>query len=225
MATSFPTSLDSLTNPTATDTLDSPPHDTQHADANDAIEALQAKVGADSSAVTSSHDYKITTLESGLSTAQSDITTLESDVAGLVTGKILQVQTATYSTQQSTTSSSLTNTGLNKSITPSATSSKILVIMSFTSRTHTVSSFDAKQSFHAITRNGSTLFEQITGNYWDSQTATTRYITTSSTLVYVDSPSTTSSVNYRLRHRVDAGTLYSFYNNRNASITLLEIGA
>jgi len=64
MATNFPTSLDTLTNPTATDTLDSPPHDTQHANANDAIEALQAKVGIDSSAVTTSLDYKVANLES-----------------------------------------------------------------------------------------------------------------------------------------------------------------
>ena len=59
MATNFPTSLDAFTNPTAVDTLDSPPHDVQHADANDAIEALQAKVGVDGSAVTSSLDYKV----------------------------------------------------------------------------------------------------------------------------------------------------------------------
>ena len=65
MATNFPTSLDTLTNPTATDTLDSPPHDTQHADANDAIEALQAKVGVDSSAVTTSLDYRVGQLEAG----------------------------------------------------------------------------------------------------------------------------------------------------------------
>jgi hypothetical protein len=65
MATNFPTSLDALTNPTATDTLDSVtvPHADQHANANDAIEALQAKVGADGSAVTTSHDYKIAQLE------------------------------------------------------------------------------------------------------------------------------------------------------------------
>jgi len=63
MATNFPASLDTLTNPSATDTLDSPPHDEQHADANDAIEALQAKVGVDSSAVATSHDYKIDALE------------------------------------------------------------------------------------------------------------------------------------------------------------------
>ena len=70
MATNFPASLDTLTNPSATDTLDSPPHDEQHADANDAIEALQAKVGVDSSAVTSSLDYKVATLE-------TDVTALE----------------------------------------------------------------------------------------------------------------------------------------------------
>jgi hypothetical protein len=64
MATSYPASLDSFTNPTAVDTLDSPPHDTQHADANDAIEALQAKVGVDGSAVTTSLDYKVANLES-----------------------------------------------------------------------------------------------------------------------------------------------------------------
>jgi len=57
MASNFPSSLDNFTNPTSTDTLDSPPHDVQHSDANDAIENLQAKVGIDSSAVTTSHDY------------------------------------------------------------------------------------------------------------------------------------------------------------------------
>ena len=59
MATNFPTSLDALTNPTSSDPLNSPSHSAQHANANDAIEALQAKVGVDSSAVTTSLDYKI----------------------------------------------------------------------------------------------------------------------------------------------------------------------
>ena len=66
MATNFPTSLDAFTNPTAVDTLDSPPHDAQHADANDAIEALQAKVGVDGSAVTGSLDYKVAGLTTDL---------------------------------------------------------------------------------------------------------------------------------------------------------------
>jgi len=59
MATDFPTGLDALTNPTATDYLNSPSHAGQHANANDAIEALEAKLGINSSAVTTSHDYKL----------------------------------------------------------------------------------------------------------------------------------------------------------------------
>jgi hypothetical protein len=63
MATNFPTSLDSLTNPTSSDSLNSPSHSAQHANVNDAVEALQAKVGVDSSAVTSSLEYRIAQLE------------------------------------------------------------------------------------------------------------------------------------------------------------------
>lgn len=61
MTTNFPGSLDAFTNPSATDAMDSVtvPHATQHADLNDAVEALQAKVGVDGSAVNSSLDYKV----------------------------------------------------------------------------------------------------------------------------------------------------------------------
>ena len=47
MATNFPTSLDSFTNPSAADALDSVsvPHADQHANLNDAMEAVQAKLG------------------------------------------------------------------------------------------------------------------------------------------------------------------------------------
>lgn len=67
MATNFPTSLDAFTNPTSSDTLDNPPHDQQHADVNDAVEALQAKVGVNGSAVTTSLDYRVAVVEQALS--------------------------------------------------------------------------------------------------------------------------------------------------------------
>jgi hypothetical protein len=41
MATNFPTSVDALTNPVSNDSLNSPSHSAQHANANDAIEALE----------------------------------------------------------------------------------------------------------------------------------------------------------------------------------------
>lgn len=63
MATNFPDSLDSLSNPASSDQLIG--HAQQHANANDAIEALQAKVGIDDSADTNSLDYRISQLEGG----------------------------------------------------------------------------------------------------------------------------------------------------------------
>ena len=63
MATSYPTSLDTFTNPTSSDSLSSPSHSGLHADTADAIEALQVKVGINSSADTSSLEYRIAQLE------------------------------------------------------------------------------------------------------------------------------------------------------------------
>ena len=64
MATNFPASLDSLNNPQGTDSLEG--HAILHGNVNDALEALQAKVGVDNSNVSTSLDYKVTQLESQL---------------------------------------------------------------------------------------------------------------------------------------------------------------
>lgn len=44
MASTFPTSLDTFTNPTAASLLTSPSHSLSHSDLNDAVEALETKV-------------------------------------------------------------------------------------------------------------------------------------------------------------------------------------
>jgi hypothetical protein len=49
MATNFPGSVDNFSNPAATDSLNSPSHSSQHADANDAIEAIETYVLANPS--------------------------------------------------------------------------------------------------------------------------------------------------------------------------------
>jgi len=91
VATNFPTSLDALTNPTSASSLTSPDHAGQHADANDAIEALQAKVGVNSSAVTSSLDYKV----------------------GLIPGKNVVINGAMQVAQRSTSVTGITTIGYN----------------------------------------------------------------------------------------------------------------
>jgi len=59
MPTVFPGTIDSFTNPTPTTDTVTLPHSTQHANHNDAVLALEAKVGVNASAVTTTHDYKL----------------------------------------------------------------------------------------------------------------------------------------------------------------------
>ena len=61
MATNFPSSLDDLSNPQGTDSLQG--HAQLHTNVNDAIEALQEKVGVDNSNDVNSLDYRVTALE------------------------------------------------------------------------------------------------------------------------------------------------------------------
>ena len=71
----FPASLDSLasyvpTNPT-TAPQNGPSHSQHHTLLAEAIEALEVNVGADSSAVTTSHDYRIRALETAVAATGS----------------------------------------------------------------------------------------------------------------------------------------------------------
>ena len=63
MPTQFPGTKDNFLNPIGTDLLENAEprleHSTQHANANDAIEALEAKVGIDTSADSNSLDSKV----------------------------------------------------------------------------------------------------------------------------------------------------------------------
>jgi hypothetical protein len=65
MASTYPTSIDDFTNPATTSKMDVISHSGQHSDINDAVEALEAKVGADSSAVNTTHDYKLSGVSDG----------------------------------------------------------------------------------------------------------------------------------------------------------------
>lgn len=63
MATAFPAGRDNFTNPAGTDSMDSPSHAGQHADANDAIEAIEAFLI--DSPVSQSADYTLTLTDLG----------------------------------------------------------------------------------------------------------------------------------------------------------------
>lgn len=62
MAISFPTSLDNFSNPASTDSLNTPSHSLQHTDLNDAVEAMQRKVGIGTAVATSASAGQVLTI-------------------------------------------------------------------------------------------------------------------------------------------------------------------
>jgi hypothetical protein len=75
MASTYPTSLDSFTNPSASSLLTSPSHAQQHADINDAMEAVQTKLAIGNTVIGTYTAYTPTfvsgvTVGNGVFTAQ-----------------------------------------------------------------------------------------------------------------------------------------------------------
>jgi len=117
-------------------------------------------------------------------------------------GKVLQVVSTSYNGNDSTTSNSFVNTGLAQAITPSATSSKVLIICSISAG----GAADSRPGF--CIKRGST--ELNLGSATDPSATSSRTLVTNATyvtsadrikstgLTYLDSPSTTSATTYTL---------------------------
>ncbi len=87
MPTFFPAALDTLTNPAPGPTGDSldTGHAAQHGNANDAIEAIQARIGVTGSADPSSIDYRLSAAGDGaaINALTEKVTPVDADVIGL----------------------------------------------------------------------------------------------------------------------------------------------
>ena len=91
MSIVFPTALDNFSNPTASSDLSNPSHSQQHADLNDAVEALQLKVGITNSADTNSLDYKIANVVGG--GGSGTVTSVSVTTANGVSGSVATATT------------------------------------------------------------------------------------------------------------------------------------
>jgi hypothetical protein len=159
----------------------------------------------------------------------SSITALPTGVGG----KVLQVVQATTSSQFSTTSTSFVDvTGFVKSITPSSTSNKILVSITFRFGA-TGANSNRAQIRRASTSISLGSTQNNLSNVWTAHGATTQGGDMYS-INYIDSPSTTSSTEYALQvsNSQDTSGLLTRVNGRNdgsansavrGSITLMEI--
>jgi len=140
--------------------------------------------------------------------------------AALPAGSVLQVVVGNYVNITSTTSTSYVDTGLSASITPTATSSKILVIVQ--------ASIELLQSGNSarfvIDRSGT---KPQDPNFIQSLA-----INDGLTLAfaYLDSPSSTSSLTYKIQFKNEQGGYTTRFGNASGdytynTITLMEIAA
>jgi len=144
--------------------------------------------------------------------------------AKLPAGSVLQVVQSSFSTQTDTTSNSYIDTGLTASITPTSSSSKILVLVSQTGLVKFGGSGNGPYMGLRLLRSGIEIiiFErQILYN------ASTQEVNAASSTVYLDSPATTSSTTYKTQFRNAAlsGTVRICADTTTATITLMEIAA
>ena len=110
--------------------------------------------------------------------------------AQMPAGSVLQVLEATSATQVTTTSGDLVDSGHSIAITPSSTSSKVFVQMTFNSNV----SANSTGLIYALHR-GSTKIGDTAIAYITTAGANTHFPTS---LQHLDSPSSTSAVTYKL---------------------------
>ncbi len=147
-------------------------------------------------------------------------------------GKILQVVYGQYATSTTVASTTYTDTGLSASITPTSSSSKILVLVTqqaFILRTANIMGFGLK-----LLRGSTAIYEPSNvdryGQGWiRANGATEVALTSMCTFAYQDSPSTTSSTTYKVQgaaYLATSGGYVNFQENSSSSnIVLMEIGA
>jgi hypothetical protein len=100
MATNYPTSLDAFVNPTITDSLNSPSHSLQHADANDAIEALETKVGVGAAPAGSATSGAVLVASTGGTTSWTTVGTAGINSTGGTIGYALTAGSADITSWQ-----------------------------------------------------------------------------------------------------------------------------
>jgi len=142
-------------------------------------------------------------------------------------GKVLQVQHAITSTAATSSSSTYADTGLTDAITCSATSSKVLVIVTHNGIGKTSNNTHcAVKLFRQIASGSFTELDKIDENVGMTASTATNF-GGSSGFTYLDSPSSTSALTYKTQFMSASNnaTVYVQDGSAASSIALIEIGA
>lgn len=138
----------------------------------------------------------------------------------IATGVVLQVVTTTFSTEATNATGTLADTGLTATITPSSSSSKILVLFNQGDCRLDTSGGTIEVN---LARAGSTIYTPH--KFMGNATFITNGIRISCDGTYVDAPATTSATTYKTTFKLSAGTgtAYVQADNSTASMILMEI--
>jgi hypothetical protein len=136
-------------------------------------------------------------------------------------GKVGQVVQATYATSTTTTSTSYVTTGLNGSITPSAATSKVLVLVTVPMSNQNGNGSAVATLFRG-TVAGTNLF---TATGFGKQYANPNDSSGVVSGNFLDSPNTTSATTYTVGFKTEraASTATAQTSNASSTITLIEV--
>ena len=162
-------------------------------------------------------------LPGGNGSAQQVLATNGSGALSWSNRPILQVVSANYSTQVSTSSSTYTDTGLSASITPSSASNKILLLIFHGTITKDTGSTQSRLFMQLL--RGSTVVTELANSLL--YTNSSLEFRSSAHFTYLDSPATTSSITYKTQfnNAANRGTIFMQLNNALSTMTLLEVAA
>ena len=153
-------------------------------------------------------------------------------------GKVLQVLVANYSTEQTLATATYTDSGLSQAITPSSSSNKILCIWNMqaalgddqgfgvkllrdTTAIYTSADLKDVGNFYGWTYSGGVTHPADWGSLSITQSTNQR-----GHWMHLDSPSTTSSVTYKIQVGSYSGNSITLNESDNATqLTLMEISA
>jgi hypothetical protein len=142
--------------------------------------------------------------------------------------RVLQVVQATYGSEVSSSSVTPADTGLTATITPSATSSKILVIVNQSGVQKTAGNAGNAVTL-AIVRGATTIHYFATGVGYTNSTV---IATDAVSATYLDSPATTSATTYKTVFNNSLGSVAAVGVQKSvgagvpvSTITLMEISA
>ena len=139
---------------------------------------------------------------------------------------MLQVVQGTTATAVTSSTDTYVDTGLSASITPSSSTSKVLVLVSQNGLNKSSAATTTCMDIKLLRGSTNLLGPTAIGAILETGTTTTNNVAAS--ICYLDSPSTTSSTTYKTQfasRNNGASVTVQYANISNSTITLMEIAA